>query len=417
MKKFDIALKEFITKVNDENIEDRVPVVDKSNFGQVIDGREVTSCTYNKNSTPLKVEQNDIITYTIRVYNEGTKEGYASIIKNSFENGLEFLPDNDVNKAYGWTMLDENMNITADSTKAKYATTDYLSKGKETTTGQNLLKTFDVGKMQTPDYRDIKIAFKVLAPVNQDRTIENKAEISKCTDKEGENVTDADSAPNKWNDGEDDQDSEIIYVKYFDLSLKTWVTKAIVIENGEEKTIDTKHTAEQNPEPVVKVDIEKKNLEENVIKFNYSIRVKNDGEIAGYATEISDYIPSGLKFNQADNPKWKEANGKITTDQLKDTILNPGDTQTIEVTLTWINSEDNMGTMSNVTEISIDKNNSNTPDINSTPNNKLTGENDIDTSSTAVMATAGTKPTYIILISAVLAIIGGSIFVIKKYVL
>jgi len=76
-----------------------------------------------------------------------------------------------------------------------------------------------------------------------------------------------------------------------------------------------------------------------------------------------------------------------------------------------------MGTMSNVTEISIDKNNSNTPDINSTPNNKLTGENDIDTSSTAVMATAGTKPTYIILISAVLAIIGGSIFVIKKYVL
>jgi len=97
----------------------------------------------------------------------------------------------------------------------------------------------------------------------------NKAEIAKCTDKEGENVTDADSAPNKWNDGEDDQDSEIIYVKYFDLSLKTWVTKAIVIENGEEKTIDTKHTAEQNPEPVVKVDIEKKNLEENVIKFNY----------------------------------------------------------------------------------------------------------------------------------------------------
>ena len=417
LEKFDIALKEFITKVNDENIEDRVPVVDKSNFGQVIDGREVTSCTYNKNSTPLKVEQNDIITYTIRVYNEGTKEGYASIIKNSFENGLEFLPDNDVNKAYGWTMLDENMNITADSTKAKYATTDYLSKGKETTTGQNLLKTFDVGKMQTPDYRDIKIAFKVLAPVNQDRTIENKAEIAKCTDKEGENVTDADSAPNKWNDGEDDQDSEIIYVKYFDLSLQTWVTKAIVIENGEEKTIDTKHTAEQNPEPVVKVDIEKKNLEENVIKFNYSIRVKNDGEITGYATEISDYIPSGLKFNQADNPKWKEANGKITTDQLKDTILNPGDTQTIEVTLTWINSEDNMGTMSNVTEISIDKNNSNTPDINSTPNNKLTGENDIDTSSTAVMATAGTKPTYIILISAVLAIIGGSIFVIKKYVL
>ena len=30
----------------------------------------------------------------------------------------------------------------------------------------------------------------------------------------------------------------------------------------------------------------------------------NQGEIAGYATEITDYIPAGLKFVQEDNPIW-----------------------------------------------------------------------------------------------------------------
>ena len=47
------------------------------------------------------------------------------------------------------------------------------------------------------------------------------------------------------------------------------------------------------------------------------------------AKEISDYIPSGLKFNKADNPDWTEKNGKIVTTKLKDTLLKPG--QTAEV--------------------------------------------------------------------------------------
>ena len=158
-------------------------------------------------------------------------------------------------------------------------------------------------------------------------------------------------------------------------------------------------------------------MNDTVIKFRYSIRVKNEGEIEGYATEISDYIPNGLKFNQADNPKWKEVNGKITTDQLKDTLLKPGDTATVDVLLTWVNSEDNMGVMTNVAEISKDKNDSNTKDIDSTPNNKKSGEDDIDDAPVALTVVAGSKPTYIILISSILAIIGASVFVIKKYVL
>lgn len=417
LEKFDLALRKFITGVNNEEITSRIPQVDKSKFGTIVDGKEVTTCTYNHTKDPVRVAQNDVVTYTIRIYNEGTKAGYAAVVKDDIPDGLEFLPNNETNKTYRWKLFDENMNETSDVSKAKYITTDYLSKEQEKEAGSNLLKAFDAGTMDEPDHRDVKVAFKVTEPNTSDRIIINKAQISKHTDEKGETPNDVDSVPDKWNDGEDDQDIEKIYVKYFDLSLRKWVTQAIVIEDGEEKVMETGHYAEQDPEPVVKVEINKKRLNDTVIKFRYSIRVKNEGEIEGYATEISDYIPNGLKFNQADNPKWKEVNGKITTDQLKDTLLKPGDTATVDVLLTWVNSEDNMGVMTNVAEISKDKNDSNTKDIDSTPNNKKSGEDDIDDAPVALTVVAGSKPTYIILISSILAIIGASVFVIKKYVL
>jgi len=131
--------------------------------------------------------------------------------------------------------------------------------------------------------------------------------------------------------------------------LRKWVTHAIVIENGVQKEMATGHTAEDDPESVVKVELNKERLNSTVVKFRYSIRITNEGEIEGYATEITDYIPSGLRFNQADNPLWKEkSDGVITTDQLKDTLLQPGEQAFVTVTLTWVNSENNMGVMVNV---------------------------------------------------------------------
>ena len=418
LQRFDLALRKFITGVNDEQVTSRIPQVDTSNFGKIIDGKEVTTYTYNHTKEPVRVCQNDIVTYTIRIFNEGTVDGYAAIIKDDIPDGLEFLPDNETNKTYRWTMLDENGNTTTDVKKAKYITTDYLSKEQESSDGANLIKAFDSTKEgATPDYKDVKVAFKVTEPNTSDRIIINKAQISKHTDKDGNTPDDVDSTPDVWNEGEDDQDIEKIYVKYFDLALRKWVTQAIVIEDGQEKVMNTGHKAEDDPESVVKVEINKKRLNDTVVKFRYSIRITNEGEIAGYATEISDYIPSGLKFNQADNPKWQEADGKIVTDQLKDTLLQPGESTEIDVLLTWENSEDNMGVMTNVAEISGDKNDSNTPDIDSTPNNKKEGEDDIDDAPVALTVVAGSRPQYIALISSVLAIIGTGITLIMKFVL
>ena len=416
LEKFDLALRKFITGVNDEKITSRVPSVDTSKYGTIVNNKEITDMEYTHPKDPVRVANNDIVIYTIRVYNEGTKSGYAAEIKDDIPEGLEFILDHEINQKYGWVLYDKDGNATTNVKEAVTMRTDYLSKDNEEEEGDNLLKAFVAGEMDTPDYRDVQVAFKVIEPNTSDRIITNHAEISKDTDENGDDVDDIDSTPDEWNDGEDDQDEEHIYVKYFDLALRKWVSQVILIEDGVQKEMDTGHYAEQDPEPVVKVELNKKRIENTIIKFRYQIRITNEGEIEGYATEISDYIPEGLKFNQADNPKWREENGKIVTDQLKDTLLQPGESVTIEVVLTWINGEDNLDVKTNVAEISEDDNPHESDDIDSTPNNKKKGEDDIDDAPVVLTVVTGRVPMYIAIVTGITFIIGAGAFMIKKYV-
>ncbi len=417
LEKFDLALRKFITGVNDEQVNTRIPTVDTSKYGTIVDGKEITDMEYKHSKDPVRVANNDVVTYTIRVYNEGTKDGYAAEIKDDIPDGLEFLPENETNQKYKWVMYDKDGNVTTNVKNAVTIATNYLSRENEETEGMYLLKAFDPETMDTPDYKDVKIAFRVIEPNTSDRIITNQAQISKDTDKDGEDVDDIDSTPDQWNEGEDDQDVEHLYVKYFDLALRKWVSQAILIEDGIQKEMDTDHYAEQDPEPVVKVELNKDRIENTIIKFRYQIRITNEGEIEGYATEISDYIPDGLKFNQADNPKWREENGKIVTDQLKDTLLKPGESATIEVLLTWINGEDNLNLKVNVAEISEDENPSDSPDIDSTPNNKKDGEDDIDDAPVVLTVVTGIAQTYIAIIAGAVLILAAGALVIKKYVI
>ena len=414
---FDLALRKFITQVNEEAVTNRIPQVDTSKFGSIgADGKPVTTMTYNHTKEPILVNTTDIVTYTIRVYNEGEVNGYATEVKDDLPEGLEFLPDNATNKEYRWQLLDKDGKVTTNVKEAVSIITDYLSKEQEKTSGSNLLKAYDKTTMKTPDYKDVKIAFRVTEPQTSDRILINKAQISKHHDEFGKEVKDRDSTPNKWNEGEDDQDIEKVRVRYFDLSLRKWVTQVIVIEDGKQKVKDTGHYAEQDPEPVVKVEVNKKRLKNTVVKFRYSIRVKNEGEIEGYAKEISDYIPSGLKFNKADNPDWIEKDGKIVTTKLKDTLLKPGETAEVTVLLTWINGEENMKVMTNTAEISEDYNKYKTPDRDSKPNNKKKGEDDQDDAPVTVTTVSGSTPVYIGIAVTGIAIIAIGGILVKRYI-
>lgn len=420
-KEYDLSLRKFITEVNSEKLkESREPKVD---FSKLVSG-EATTATYKHSKTPVDVNTTDVVTYTFRIYNEGEIDGIAKEILDDIPEGLEFIPENDLNKEYKWVMYKEvkekgaktvefdgkNYEITKKASEADIIVTDYIK--------DSVIKAFN-GK--TLDYKDVKANFKVVEPTTSDRIITNHAQITKQTDSEGNPVTDRDSTPNKWNEGEDDQDIEKVKVRYFDLALRKWVTKAIVYENGVEKITETKHDAWDDPEPVVKVDLLNTNIDNVTVKFEYTIRVYNQGDkegaVAGYAKKITDYIPEGLKFVQEDNPQWTIENGKYVTRALENTLLKPGEYADVKILLTWVNGADNLGLKTNVAEISEDYNEWGTKDIDSTPDNQVPGEDDIDDAPVILTIRTGAPIVYTGVAVAVIAIISlGVIFIRKKVI-
>lgn len=410
-KDFDLALQKFITGLNDQEITDRVPTLTTDDEGNIV---------YTHTSEALAVGNGDIVTYTIRVYNEGDIDGYAAEIIDDIPTGLRFLPDNEINTQYGWEMLDSSGNVTTDVNQAVSVRTTYLSRESSV---DNLIHAFDkeAGLSDTnPDYKDVRLVFQVdetainKTTTTEERTLINTAEISKDTDGDGNEVEDTDSTPGNGNPDEDDIDQEKVYLKYFDLALKKDLASALVTVDGN----STQYNVGEG-EDSIRVDVDRKKVNSTTIQFYYYITVTNEGEIAGYATEITDYIPEGLYFEASDNPDWAQVSDRvITTDALAKTLLQPGESASVQVCLRWQQSAENTGRFVNIAEISEDWNEYDSPDVDSTPNNQVPTEDDYDTAPVLVsIATGLGDGPYIILTTAVLTILGTGIFLIKKYVL
>ena len=455
LKYFDLALRKFITKVDNETPKtSREPVPDVTtliNGTYDRNGKKEYTATYNHTKDPLWVKNGSNVEYTIRVYNEGSEDGYAYEVSDDIPEGLVFDPENEINKSYGWTMYremtekDKDMSeediieyngkkyvVTKKAEEATMIRTRYLEK--------TLIKAFNPETKEL-SHADVKVVFTVKEPkdskeFDKDRVIINQAQI---TEDSGD---DEDSEPNKWQD-EDDEDIEKIRIPIFDLSLLKWVTQSVVTVDEKTTTTNTGFKPNQGltestgegirknseAEPMAKVELDKKKLSKTVVKFVYKIRVTNEGEIPGYATEITDYIPEGLEFHEEDgNNKalgWvKSGDDKIITRALETTLLNPGESKEVEVTFRWINSEKNLGEKINIAEISEDANDYNTDDIDSTPNNKenpYNKEQEDDDDFALVILSIKTGATqfmqYFTIVTISVAILGAGVYLIKRYVL
>ena len=418
---FDLALRKFITAISGKEVTTRIPQVEYK------DGK----ITYKHSKDVVKVVVGDVVTYTIRVFNEGEVAGYAETVTDDIPEYLEYLPDNDLNKTYRWKMYDKDGKETSKVSDAVKIVTDYTSKAngetlmktKNLKENPNLLNPFDSSKEisdTNPDYVDVKVAFKVKDPNSNKTVITNKAQISEDADENGNPIDDIDSIPNEWNDGEDDQDYENVSVEYFDLSLLKYVTKAIVTEDGKTTTTKTGNNG-SSKDITPKVEIHRKKINKTVVKFEYTIKITNEGDIAGYAKEIKDYVPNGLKFYAADNKNWKdEGNNVISTTALKNTLLQPGESATVTVVLRWINGEGNLNLKVNTAEISKDYNDKGVPDRDSTPDNQKKGEDDIDDAPVLLtIATGMLEHTieYVCGALVILVVIGLGVVAIRKFVL
>ena len=451
-KEFDFALRKFISAVNGVELKgenSREPQVDTSKLAS----GESTTAKYDHTKDPVVVSPKDIVLYTLRVFNEGEVAGYAELVMDDIPEGVEMVEplydENgkalNLNAKYRWIMYkkaskNEKADIVHDGKyyvrtdkveDAVLIVTDYLSmengenmKSDANSENPNLIKEFNSKITKKLDYRDLKVEFKVKPSNKADVVITNKAQITEDSDSEGNSVVDRDSTPNVWEESprNDDQDVEHIKVKYFDLALYKWVTTTYVTENGKTKEYASEHS-QADKSKVVNVTIPKDKLDKTVVKFKYTIKVENQGKLAGYAKEVKDHIPQGLKYVAEDNIEYGwilEPDGTITTDYLKDTLLQPGETAEVEVVLTWINGENNLSEKWNYAEISEDYNEYGAPDIDSTPNNFENEVREDDEDKDMVMLNVRTGSVmigFVLLGVVVMGIVAAGVVGIKKYVL
>ena len=156
----------------------------------------------------------------------------------------------------------------------------------------------------------------------------------------------------------------------YDFELDKYISR-IVVQNSK----GTK-AYEYNDSTFEKVEIHSKQINGSVVILEYTIRVKNAGELAGYVTSIKDYLPSGLEFSSELNSDWYLSGQDLYTNSLKNDRIEPGETRDIKLILTVTINEDNTGLINNRAEIAETYNEYGKLDIDSTENNGVKDEDD-----------------------------------------
>ena len=387
---FDFTLKKFITHIESK---DGKKKEDHSNRAPVVNVTPLktggTTAEYNHSKDPLLVLPEDRVVYTLRVYNEGNIDGYAEKIVDNVPANLEFIESDPINLKYRWKKTENGLE------------TDYLSrKASAERKEDSKIAAFNSSK-DTLAYKDVQVAFRISKNYKPaDGIIKNIAEITEDWNEKG--IPDRDSKPNNKNPKEDDEDYDQLKPAYFDLSLRKIVSKIFVIENGKTKTVNTNHKYSDSPEGVAKIELDRKKINKTEVKWEYKIRVTNEGVIPGYAKEVTDYIPEGTYFDPKDNTKdwYKKGEKAIATKSLANRLLKPGESAELTVYLRWKKDPKNMGVKTNWAEISEDGNEYGIPDRDSVPGNKRPHEDDIDDAPVALAIATGLAKSYIMYVLA-----------------
>lgn len=338
--KYDLSMKKFVSNVDGEAILEREPKVQLNEEGKL---------EYIQNNEIIKVCNEQEVTYSLRIYNESEETAKGKRIIEYIPDGLVFLPQNEKNIAYGWKLYKEENENLIEVTNIEEATivaTDYLVDKEIEPIEINEEKEVDI------NYINAEVVFEVDEDklTNEERIIENKVKIEKN--------------PNDDNP-ENDEGIEKIYVKYFDLDVTKYI-KEVKVKNNISETVEKIGIERKNE--LVKIDVAKSEVENTTITVTYGLLVKNIGEIEGYATELVDYIPEDFKL--VEDGVWKVVKGNAVTTRLKNKLLQPGESTTIEITFDWKLTSDNIGSRINEGKITAYENPYNAKDPTEDNNDK-----------------------------------------------
>lgn len=200
--------------------------------------------------------------------------------------------------------------------------------------------------------------------------------------------------------------------KKFDLKLDKYINKVEV-----KNKLGTK-IASYDKGKIAKMEIDAKQLNNSIVTVEYQIDITNEGEVPGYANEIVDYIPVDLNFKENQNLGWKDTGeGRIINTELKNTVINSGETKTLKLILTKEMTQDSTGTSINIAEINKSSNDYAISDSDSIAGNKKDNEDDISSAELIISVRTGLPIMYISIIISVIGIIGVGVYLIKKKVI
>lgn len=206
-------------------------------------------------------------------------------------------------------------------------------------------------------------------------------------------------------------DLGLVEAKTFDLELSKTISK-VTITNSE----GTK-TNEYDNVSLAKVEIAAKHLQNSTVVIEYKIKVKNNGELAGYVKNIVDYKPTDLTFNSSLNPEWYQEEGNLHTTSLANIKLEAGEEKELTLILTKTMTESNTGLVNNTAEISEAYNNLGIDDVDSTPGNKQKSEDDMGSCNCIISVKTGVAITYITLTLSIIAVMAVGTYIISRKVL
>ena len=198
-----------------------------------------------------------------------------------------------------------------------------------------------------------------------------------------------------------------------DLRLDKYIS-AITLTYGK-----TLKTYEFNNSKLAKVEIPANSLSNATVVVEYKIVVKNEGAVTNYVKKIVDYIPKDMKFNSELNKDWyQSSNGDLYNSSLANIALKPGESKEVTLTLTKKMTSDNTGIVNNNAELYEVYNEEGIGDCDSTPANKVSGEDDLSAADIVIGVKTGDAVVYTAIISIIICLtIATSVYFIRKSIL
>ncbi len=206
-------------------------------------------------------------------------------------------------------------------------------------------------------------------------------------------------------------DLGLVEAKVFDLELEKRISKIVVTNNS------GTNTYEYDDVDLAKAEIHSKYLDGSNVVIEYTIKVKNTGELPGYVKSIVDYIPSSLGFSSNLNSDWYKSGENLYNDSLANTKLEAGETKELKLVLTKTMTESNTGLIKNRAEIAKVANSLGINDKDSTPGDQVNGQDDMSSADVMITVKTGAAISYVALTLTIIILICGVAYLINKIII